>query len=43
MYIVAVRVSLCILNFAVFFQVKYDDGSAYENLPQGFPQLIQKG
>lgn len=26
-----------------FFQVKYDDGSAYENLPRGFPQLIQKG
>lgn len=25
------------------FQVKYDDGSAYENLPQGFPQLIQRG
>lgn len=43
MYIVSVRVSLCNLNFAYFFQVKYDDGSAYENLPQGFPQLIQRG
>lgn len=37
----------CLISMITFlnitFQAKYDESSANENLPQGFPQIIQKG